>query len=145
MCLASNVASSWSLTQEVTGSSPFTVMTNIHWIQWKHLGKTQQPDGLNRSWNVTKSNPDSVSKVPTPTLTTIHWNKWRSTSMRSEETIANYQRPFTSSECEFKAISFFEIWCFEWAWDVEIFAWVRDTDTGVFTSRCIQWSWELTI
>ena len=29
MCLASAVAASWSLTQEVAGSSPFTVMTNI--------------------------------------------------------------------------------------------------------------------
>ena len=29
MCLAGAVVASWSLTQEVAGSSPFTVMTNI--------------------------------------------------------------------------------------------------------------------
>ena len=29
MCLAGTVVASWSLTQEVTGLSPFTVMTNI--------------------------------------------------------------------------------------------------------------------
>ena len=29
MCLAGTVIASWSLTEEVAGSSPFTVMTNI--------------------------------------------------------------------------------------------------------------------
>ena len=29
MCLAVTVVASWSLTQEVTGSSPFTGMTNV--------------------------------------------------------------------------------------------------------------------
>ena len=29
MCLAGTVVSAWSLTQEVAGWSPFTVMTNI--------------------------------------------------------------------------------------------------------------------
>ena len=29
MCLAGTMVASWSLTQEVIGSSPFTVMTNI--------------------------------------------------------------------------------------------------------------------
>ena len=29
VCLASTVVASWSLTQEVPGSNPFTVMTNI--------------------------------------------------------------------------------------------------------------------
>ena len=29
MCLTGDVVASWSLTQEVVGSSPFTVMTNI--------------------------------------------------------------------------------------------------------------------
>ena len=29
MCLAGTVVASWSLSQEVTGSNPFTVMTNI--------------------------------------------------------------------------------------------------------------------
>ena len=29
MCLAGAVRASWSLTQEVAGSNPFTVMTNI--------------------------------------------------------------------------------------------------------------------
>ena len=43
MCLAGAVAASWSLTQEVVGSS--LLLTNIfchwfRWIQWKHLGKT---------------------------------------------------------------------------------------------------------
>ena len=29
MCLVGTVVASWSLTQEVTGSNPITVMTNI--------------------------------------------------------------------------------------------------------------------
>ena len=29
ICLASTVAASWSLTQELTGLNPFTVLTNI--------------------------------------------------------------------------------------------------------------------
>ena len=29
MCLAGAVVASWPLTHEITGSSPFTVMTNI--------------------------------------------------------------------------------------------------------------------
>ena len=29
MCLAGSVVASWSITQEVAGLSPFTVMTNI--------------------------------------------------------------------------------------------------------------------
>ena len=29
MCLAGAVVASWSLTQEVAGSNPFTVLTNI--------------------------------------------------------------------------------------------------------------------
>ena len=29
VCLSGTVVASWSLTQEVAGSSPFTVMTNI--------------------------------------------------------------------------------------------------------------------
>ena len=37
MCHAGVVVASWSLTQEVAGSSPFTVMTNI---SVKNLGKT---------------------------------------------------------------------------------------------------------
>ena len=46
MCLAGDVVASWSLTQEVAGLSPFTVMTNIFVSQFvefseKHLGKTQ--------------------------------------------------------------------------------------------------------
>ena len=46
MCLAGDVVASWSLTQEVVGSYPFTVMANIfsYWIQriqWKHLVKSQ--------------------------------------------------------------------------------------------------------
>ena len=44
MCLAGTVVASWSLTQEVAGSSPFTVLTNIFVTEFhesvKHLGKT---------------------------------------------------------------------------------------------------------
>ena len=32
---------SWSLTQEVAGSQNLFYENNCHWIQWKHLGKTQ--------------------------------------------------------------------------------------------------------
>ena len=41
MCLAGTVIATWSLTQEMAGSNPFTVMTNIQRIQGKHLGKIQ--------------------------------------------------------------------------------------------------------
>ena len=42
MSLADAVVASWSLTQEVTSSSPFTVMTNIFSTELnQHLGKTQ--------------------------------------------------------------------------------------------------------
>ena len=43
MCIAGAVVTSWSLTQEVAGSSFFTVMTNILSLN-SHLGKT--PMGL---------------------------------------------------------------------------------------------------
>ena len=43
MCLAGTVVASWSLTQEVAGSSPFTVNNFfcywIRWIQWKTFRK----------------------------------------------------------------------------------------------------------
>ena len=35
MCLAGTVIATWSLTQEMAGSNPFTVMTNIQRIQGK--------------------------------------------------------------------------------------------------------------
>ena len=38
MCLAGDVAASWSLTQEVKGLNPFIVITNIF---SQHLGKAQ--------------------------------------------------------------------------------------------------------
>ena len=46
MCLADPVAASWSLTQEVAGVNPFTVMTNIFVTEFsqfkgKNLGKTE--------------------------------------------------------------------------------------------------------
>ena len=46
VCLACAVVVSWSLTQEMAGSNPFTLIPNsfsyrIQRIQWKHLGKTQ--------------------------------------------------------------------------------------------------------
>ena len=42
MCLADAGVASWSLTQEVAGLSPFTVVTNILFAEFseKHLGKT---------------------------------------------------------------------------------------------------------
>ena len=42
MCLAGALVASWSLTQEVAGSSPFTVMTNTFVTEnlVKHLGKS---------------------------------------------------------------------------------------------------------
>ena len=44
MCLAGALVASWSLTQEVTGSNILMTKIFIHWIQWKHLGKTQLTD-----------------------------------------------------------------------------------------------------
>ena len=42
MCLAGAVITSWSIIQEVAGSNPFTVMTNIFVTEFaEHLGKTQ--------------------------------------------------------------------------------------------------------
>ena len=67
MCLAGTVVASWSLTQEVASSSPFTVMTNIfcHWIQWKHLGKTQLCVQTKRSIAVTDNCADMVTDLNT--------------------------------------------------------------------------------
>ena len=40
MCLAGAVVASWSLTQEVAGSSPFTVMTNIYVTEFAEFSET---------------------------------------------------------------------------------------------------------
>ena len=45
MCFAGTAVASWSLTQEVAGSNPFTVMTNIFVTEIaaefsEHLGKS---------------------------------------------------------------------------------------------------------
>ena len=40
MCPAGAVLSSWSLTQEVAGSSPFTVMTNIFVTEFAEFSET---------------------------------------------------------------------------------------------------------
>ena len=40
MCLASTMVASWSLTQEVAGSSPFTVMTNIFVTEFAEFSET---------------------------------------------------------------------------------------------------------
>ena len=40
MCLAGAVAAFWSLTQEVTGLSPFTVMTNIFVTEFSEFSET---------------------------------------------------------------------------------------------------------
>ena len=41
MCLAGAMIACWSLTQEVAGSSPYTVMTNIFVTEFgKQLGKS---------------------------------------------------------------------------------------------------------
>ena len=40
MCLAGTVVASWSLTQEVAGSNPFTVMTNIFVTEFSEFTET---------------------------------------------------------------------------------------------------------
>ena len=40
MCLAGPVIASWSLTQEVAGSKPFTVMTNIFVTEFPEFSET---------------------------------------------------------------------------------------------------------
>ena len=40
MCLAGPVVASWSLTQEISGLSPFTVMTNIFVTEFKENRET---------------------------------------------------------------------------------------------------------
>ena len=39
MCLAGTVVASWSLTQEMVRSSPFTVMTNVFVIEFAELNE----------------------------------------------------------------------------------------------------------
>ena len=39
MCLAGTVVASWSLTLEVVGSSPFTLMTNIFVIEFSEFSE----------------------------------------------------------------------------------------------------------
>ena len=46
MCLAGTVVSSWSLTQEVTGSSPFTVMTNIFVTEFPEFSQTFRKNSI---------------------------------------------------------------------------------------------------
>ena len=40
ICLAGAAVASWSLTQEVLGSSPFTVMTNIFATEFAEFSET---------------------------------------------------------------------------------------------------------
>ena len=40
MCLADTVVASWSLTQELVGSSPFTTMTNIFVTEFAEFSET---------------------------------------------------------------------------------------------------------
>ena len=42
ICLAGAVAASWSFTQEVTGSSPFTVMANIFVTEFAEFSENIQ-------------------------------------------------------------------------------------------------------
>ena len=39
MCFDGTVVASWSLTQEVAGSKPFTVMTNIMFIKFNEFNE----------------------------------------------------------------------------------------------------------
>ena len=39
MCIAGAVVASWSLMQEIAGSSPFTVMTNIFVTEFTELSE----------------------------------------------------------------------------------------------------------
>ena len=39
MCLAGTVVASWSVTQDVTGLSPFTIMTNIFVSEFSEFSK----------------------------------------------------------------------------------------------------------
>ena len=71
MCLASTVVASWSFTQDVAGSNPFTVMTNIFVSECSEFsdrvptqpGKPGKPgkmrvhlENLEISWNFEKFN-----------------------------------------------------------------------------------------
>ena len=40
MCLSGTVVASWSLTQEVAASTPFTVMTNIFVTEFSEFNET---------------------------------------------------------------------------------------------------------
>ena len=40
MCLAGAMVASWSLTQEMAGSNPFTVMTNIFVTEFTEISET---------------------------------------------------------------------------------------------------------
>ena len=40
MCLAGTVVTSWSLTQEIVGLSPFSIMTNIIVLEFAEFGET---------------------------------------------------------------------------------------------------------
>ena len=57
MCVDGAVVASWSLTQEVTGSNPFIVITNTFYHSL-NLGKTRislsQTISLKRNWNARK-------------------------------------------------------------------------------------------
>ena len=46
MCLASTVVASWSLTQEVAGSSPYTVMVNIFVTEFTEFSETFRKNSI---------------------------------------------------------------------------------------------------
>ena len=48
MCLAGTVVASWSLTQEVAGSNPFTVITNIFVTEFAEFSETFRKNFINK-------------------------------------------------------------------------------------------------
>ena len=54
MCLAGTVVASWSLTQEVTGSIPFIVMTNIFVTEFSEFSETFRKTKLSALTSVVK-------------------------------------------------------------------------------------------
>ena len=46
MCLAGAVVACWSLTQELAGSSPFTVMINIFVTEFAELSETFRKNSI---------------------------------------------------------------------------------------------------
>ena len=82
ICLACTVVASWSLTQEVVGSSPFTVMTNIFVTEFIETFGENSYEKLQISGLLSHSIPSGFSKTFSRNCSTSQHYKLQSTWLK---------------------------------------------------------------